>query len=299
MKIHKAVIPIAGFGSRFFPASLACQKAWMPIVGQDGTARALLHYQIKDLIDAGIESICLVVQPHQQQAVLDYFQGSGYPLNTLLEKRPDLIREAQWMRGVLDRLIFSVQSEPEGYGHAVYQSRDFSKGDPVLLCLGDHLFRGRDGSCHEKLMKAFDTCEGRSVSAVNRIGTDDLRGYGTIAGQRTASNPDLIEVSLIIEKPSAETAREKLRVEGLEPDEFLGWFGMHALSPSIYDVLEEMISEGIRHNGEIQMTDAQELQRQREGYMALEMKDASRYDFGTPRDYAANLAAYAGMGYEG
>lgn len=197
------------------------------------------------------------------------------------------------MRAALDRISFAVQEAQEGYGHAVYQSKAFADGEPVLLCLGDHLFRGGNESCHSQLIQAYRACGGRSVSAVNRVGGDELKGYGTIAGKRRQTNADLIDVSLIVEKPSLEVAREKLRVEGLGDDEFLGWFGMHLLSPSIYEVLEEMITEDIRQRGEFQLTYAQELQRQREGYCALEIRDGKRFDFGTPQDYVRSVVEFA------
>ena len=186
-----------------------------------------------------------------------------------------------------------LQEHPEGFGHAVYQSKAFADSDPILLCLGDHLFRGGTESCHSQLINAYRVCGGRSVSAVNRIHTDDLRGYGTIAGKRLQANPDLIDVSLIIEKPSIEVARRKLRVAGLEADEFLGWFGMHVLSPLIYEILEEMITKDIRQQGEIQLTYSQELQRQREGYYALEINDGKRFDFGIPQDLVKSVTEFA------
>jgi UTP--glucose-1-phosphate uridylyltransferase len=142
-------------------------------------------------------------------------------------------------------------------------------------------------------MRAYGVCGGESVSAVNRIHADDLKGYGTIAGKRLQADPDLIDVSRIIEKPSLEVARKELRVDGLGADEFLGWFGMHMLSPSIYDILEELITEDIRQRGEIQLTHSQELQRQREGYCALEMRDGKRFDFGLPQDLARNVTEFA------
>jgi len=293
MKIRKAVVPIAGLGTRLFPASHACKKELFPIVGPDGIARALVHYQIMDLIDAGIEQICIIVRPGEEGLVINYFQGPEESYLKRLEKYPHLAQEAERMRAALDRISFAVQERQEGYGHAVYQSKAFAHGDPILLCLGDHLFRGSVKSCHSQLMQAFDLCGGKSVSAVNRIHTDDLKGYGTIAGKRRQANPDLIDVSLIIEKPSVEVARKELLVDGLEADEFLGWFGMHALSPSIYDILGEMITQGIRQNGEIQLTHAQELQRQREGYCALELKDGKRFDFGTAQDFVKSVSEFA------
>ena len=142
-------------------------------------------------------------------------------------------------------------------------------------------------------MRAYEACGGRSVSAVNRIHACDLKGYGTIAGKRLPADPSLVDVSLIIEKPSIEVARRELRVDGLTDDEYLGWFGMHALSPSIYDVLEEMIAKDIRQNGEFQLTFAQELQRKRDGCYALEIKDGRRFDFGTPFDYVNGVIEFS------
>jgi UTP--glucose-1-phosphate uridylyltransferase len=129
---------------------------------------------------------------------------------------------------------------------------------------------------------------------VNRIGADELKGFGTIAGARRAENPRLIDVSLIIEKPAVAVAREKLRMDGLPAETWLGWFGMHLLAPSIYDILGEMIRDEVRDGGEFQLTRAQEIQRQREGYLALEMTGAERFDFGVPDDFVRSLQAFRG-----
>jgi UTP--glucose-1-phosphate uridylyltransferase len=293
MKIRKAVVPIAGLGTRLFPASHACKKEFFPVVGPDGIARPLLHYQIMDLMDVGMEEICVIVRAGEERLVIDYFKGPGESYIQRLEKHPDLAREAESMQAAMERISFAIQERQEGYGHAVYQSKAFADGDPILLCLGDHLFRGRDESCHGQLIRAFGVCGGKSVSAVNRIHATDLKGYGTIAGKRWPSNPDIIDVALIIEKPTAEAARKGLRVDGLGDDEFLGWFGIHALSASIFDTLEEMIAQDIRQRGEFQLTYAQELQRQREGYCALEMRNGRRFDFGTAQDVVKSVAEFA------
>jgi UTP--glucose-1-phosphate uridylyltransferase len=293
MRVRKAVVPIAGLGTRLFPASHACKKEFFPMVGPDGIARPLLHYQIMDLVDAGIERICIIVRAGEERLVVDYLQGPAESYLKRLEEHSDLLQEVERMRAALDRICFAAQEHPEGFGHAVYQSKAFANGEPILLCLGDHLFRGGNESCHSQLVRAYGMCGGKSVSAVNRIHADDLKGYGTIAGKRLPGNSDLIDVSLIIEKPPLEVARKELRVDGLGTDEFLGWFGMHVLSPSIYDILEEMITKDIRQRGEIQLTYSQELQRQREGYCALEMRDGKRFDFGLPQDFVKNVTEFA------
>jgi UTP--glucose-1-phosphate uridylyltransferase len=286
--IRKAVVPAAGLGTRHFPASHAVKKELFPVVGPDGVARALFHYHLLELTAAGVERVCVIVQPGDEKPIRDYLAGPGEAYLGRLAKHPALLAEAERMRELNDIVTFAVQHEQEGYGHAVYQSRAFADGEPVLLCLGDHLFRGG----HRELVEAAAVAGGRSVSAVNRIGPAELRGFGTIAGRRRVDDPLRIDVSLIIEKPDVATARAKLRVDGLADDEFLSWFGMHLLSPGIYDVLGQMIRDGVRDNGEFQLTRAQELQRQRDGYMAVEMTTARRFDFGVPDDYLASLIAF-------
>ena len=291
--IRKAVVPIAGLGTRLFPASQACKKELFPVIGPDGIARPLLHYQVMDLLSAGIEQICIIVQPGEERLVRGYFGGPDQDYEGRLAKAPELLQELVNMKAALERLSFAVQATQEGYGHAVYQARAFAAGEPVLLCLGDHLFRGAGTSCHRQLIAAYAQCGGYTVSAVNRIGPPELKGYGTIAGRRLPENPQLVEVERIVEKPSIELARRSLRVDGLGPDEFLGWFGMHVLSPAIFEVLADMIARNERQKGEFQLTYAQELLRQREGYFALEMQGGRRFDFGTPQDYVQSVAAFA------
>jgi UTP--glucose-1-phosphate uridylyltransferase len=167
----------------------------------------------------------------------------------------------------------------------------------VLLGLGDHLFRGKGGLCgahspYRELAELAMVSAGKSVSAVNRISAEQLKGYGTIAGIRRAENARLIDISLIIEKPSVAVARERLHVNDLPPETWLGWFGMHLLSPSIYEILGEMIRDNTRDNGEFQLTRAQEIQRQREGYLAFEMTNAQRFDFGVPDDFVASVQEF-------
>lgn len=292
--VRKAVVPVAGLGTRLFPASHAVKKELFPVVGPDGIARALLHYHLLDLDDAGFEEICIIVQPGEEETVRAYINGPDDGYLRRLEKYPALHAEALRMRALGGRVRFAVQHQQDGYGHAVYQARDFVGGEPFLLCLGDHLFRGREKAPAAMLTNAWSRSSGRSVSSVNRITPEQLKGYGTIAGTRRGDEPALIEVSLIIEKPDVATARQRLRVDGLGDDEFLGWFGMHLLAPSVFDILERMIRDDLRDNGEVQLTRAQDIQRAEHGYLALEMPDGTRrFDFGTPQDMLAALADFA------
>jgi len=292
MKVRKAVIPIAGLGTRHFPASHAVKKEMFPVVGTDGIARALFHYHLLELDAAGIEEICIIVQPGEDEAVKNYLRGPDANYLKRLEKYPALLQEAAQMKKFSERVTFAVQHTQEGYGHAVFQTKSFANGEMVLLGLGDHLFRGSPVSPYRELADMAKISRGKSVSAVNRISANELKGYGTIAGTRRAENPRLIDISLIIEKPAVAVAQEKLQVDGLPPQTWLGWFGMHLLAPSIYEILGEMIRDNVRDNGEFQLTRAQEIQRQREGYLALEMTGAQRFDFGVPDDFVASVQAF-------
>ncbi len=292
--VRKAVIPVAGLGTRHFPASHAVKKELFPVVGTDGIGRALFHYHLLELVGAGIEEICIIVQPGEEEMIRHYLAGPDASYLKRLEKYPILLREAEQMRSFLSRLRFAVQTTQEGYGHAVYQTRDFAAGERVLLCLGDHLFRGTPVSPYAELAALAQHAGNKSVSAVSRIVASELRGYGTIAGRRRSDNARLIDVDLIIEKPAVDVARAKLHVDTLPADTWLGWFGMHLLAPSIYDILGEMIRDNIRDGGEFQLTRAQEIQRQREGYLALEMLSATRFDFGIPDDFVRSVQEFRG-----
>ena len=298
MKIRKAVIPAAGLGTRHFPASHAVKKELFPVVGPDGIARALMHYHLRDLLAAGIEEVCLIVQPGDEALFRAYFAGPPAAYLARLVKVPALHEEARQMAAMAERIRYVTQPTQDGYGHAVFQSREFADGEPVLLCLGDHLFRGGGAAanCPAQMIHAFGQSAGCSLSAVNRISAAELKGYGTIAGRRREDRPELIRVTRIIEKPDVAIARAQLRVDGLGEDEFLGWFGMHVLAPSIYDVLAGMIRDDVRDHGEFQLTRAQELQREHEGYFALEIVEGKRYDFGVPADFLRSLAEFSRPG---
>ena len=296
MQIRKAVVPAAGLGTRHFPASHAVKKELFPVVGPDGIARALMHYHLLDLLAAGMEEVCLIVQPGDEETFRRYFAGPASDYLARLARYPELHAEALSMQEISARVHYVTQHTQEGYGHAVFQSRGFAAGEPILLCLGDHLFRGGTESCPAQLLAAFAQRPGKSLSAVNRITAAELRGYGTIAGHRLPDHPDLIEVTRIVEKPSVDLARAHLRVDDLPDDTFLGWFGMHPLLPSIYDILDEMIRDDTRDNGEFQLTRAQEIQREREGYRALEIRSGKRYDFGVPSDFVRSVCEFAQPG---
>ncbi|HET9371438.1 MAG TPA: sugar phosphate nucleotidyltransferase, partial [Vicinamibacterales bacterium] len=222
MSVRKAIVPLAGLGTRLFPASHAVKKELFPVVGPDGIARTIIHQHLIDLTAAGIEEICLIVQPGSDADVRRYLAGPDDAYLHRLSSHPELLDEARQMRAFAERVRFAIQHTQEGYGHAVFQARAFAAGDPTLLCLGDHLFRGRDVSPIQQVTAMVNFAAGRSVSAVNRISAAELKSYGTIGGRRRPHQPRLIDVTRIVEKPDLDTARRELHVDGLPEDTWLG-----------------------------------------------------------------------------
>ena len=115
MQVRKAVIPIAGLGTRHFPASHAVKKELFPVVGADGIARALFHYHLLELDAAGIEEICIIVQPGEDATVKNYLRGPDANYLKRLEKYPALLHEAAQMKKFSERVTFAVQHTQEGF----------------------------------------------------------------------------------------------------------------------------------------------------------------------------------------
>lgn len=291
MSIEKALVSLAGRGTRFFPASHAMRKELFPVLGPDGVVRPILHHQLRALWRSGFREIGLVVRPEDVDGLKRYFAGPSGDDRAALQGNPRHRTELEEMEALGASLTYLEQGSPAGFGHAVWCARDFAGGTPFLLCTGDLLFRE---SAYTVMVEAFARGSGRSVSGVCRIGAGELHGYGTIGGHPAPDAPGLLEITRLIEKPSPELARAELRIDGLPPETWLGWFGLHALSPTIFEILDEALDTPLP--GEIQLTPAQDALRVREGYYAVELPSADRFDFGLPKAFPESLARFAAVG---
>lgn len=246
MKITRAVITAAGPKQRNLPLQT--------LIDRDGSEKAVLRIVIEEVLRAGIEEICVVVRPSDEEAyaaVADDHAG---------------------------RLHFAHQDEPRGYGHAVYCAKDFAAGGPVLHLVGDHLYVSRsEQGCAEHLV-AVAEAEECAVSAVHPTRENVLRHYGTIGGQRLGGRPDLYRVETVVEKPTPTQAERQLVVPGMRSGHYLCFFGMHVLTPTVFDILGHLIerADGTRR---VTLSDALAELAPREQYLALEKQDW-RYDVG-------------------
>jgi len=283
MKVRKAVIAAAGRGTRQYPASMAVQKEMFPLVDRDGLTKAVIQIIGEEAIESGIEEICIVIQPGAERAYRDYFKRLDSETVRNFRGKDWAILESEKLGAFGERLHFAEQQTAEGFGHAVYQAKKFVGDEAFLLLLGDHIYISDvKDRCARQLVRVFEQYMLDAVTGVQPTLERLLHLFGTIRGQPVDPAKGVYKAELIIEKPSIETAREKLVTPGLPAGNYLSHFGMHVFSPRIFDSLEYLMKNNLREKGEFQLTAAQEhLRQQTDKYWAV-VAQGQRYDTGIP-----------------
>ena len=245
MEIKKAIITAAGKSQRTLPLQT--------LVDRDGKSKTALRIIIEEVLAAGLDEICVVVCPGDQAA----FQAAAGEHAS--------------------RLQFVEQAEPKGYGHAVACARSFAAEKSFLLLVGDHLYvAGGQKRCAQQLVEIAHA-EKCAVSAVQATHESKLPYYGAVGGALVAGRKGLYQVSEVIEKPTPTEAEQKLIVPGLRAANYLCFFGMHVLTPSVMDLLEADIKAAKKES--VTLTGALAKLARRERYLASELQ-GRRYDIG-------------------
>jgi len=282
-KVRKAIITAAGRGTRQYPASQAVKKEMFPLVDRDGLSKPVIQIIGEEAIQAGIEEICIVTPPGQENYYREYFRRMNGEEVKAYRGKDWAILESEKLGAFGERLHFAVQETPEGFGHAVYQAKKFANGEPVLLMLGDHIYLSDvKDNCARQIIKIYEQYMLDSVSGVQPTLERMLHLFGVIKGAPIDPSKGIYKCELIHEKPSIEYAREHLVTAGLPAGNYFGHFGMHAFGPGIFDSLEYLIKNNIREKNEIQLTTAQEhLRTQTDKYWAVHVH-GQRLDTGIP-----------------
>ena len=290
--IQKAIIPIAGYGTRLFPATKAVPKALFPIIAQDGLAKPIIQLIIEEALTAGVEEVCLVAQPHQVEPITAYFSGD---VPDAIREKSELAVQADRLAEIGERLQFAIQAEPQGFGHAIYCAKDFAAGKPVMILLGDHLYISEtDVSCAKQLADVY-TQVGKSVTSLDVCDESELSVNGIVQGSPTPDNPDHFKLARIAEKPAVDYAREHMRVEGIwdtqETHKYLCHFGIDLLTPLLFDILDHNYRNKILTHGEIQLRDAMAEMVRQEGMYGYRVA-GKRYDTGNPQELLKTAYAF-------
>ncbi|QHT65977.1 nucleotidyl transferase [Rhodocytophaga rosea] len=275
MKIKKAVITAAARGERLYPVADTVQKAMLPVIDTDGLYKPVLQIIAEEAFLSGIEEICVVCAPGDEQRYTEAFQSLHTNLLQSYKGIDWAKEEAEKIDHLLSRLHFAEQKEPLGYGHAVHCAKGFVNNEPFLLLLGDYLYVSNmpGKRCAQQLID-LAVQENCSVSAVNPTVEHLIGKYGTLTGKHISNVPGVYLVEKLIEKPSLSIAELELQTPGLRIGYYLCFFGMHVLTPLIFQILEKNMPHS---NGNLTLTASlQELSRQ-DKYLAQEVK-GSRYD---------------------
>ncbi len=281
MHIRKAVITAAGRGVRLYPVADTLQKEMLPVVDRDGLAKPVVQIIAEEAIDSGIEEICIVCAPGDEEQYLRQLRLLRENLLSAYSGADWAQEQARRLDNLIRRLSFAVQDEPRGYGHAVHCAKSFVGSEPFLLLLGDHLYIShRKGERCAQQVLGLAASEECAVAAVQATREHLVGHYGTLSGKRVPDAPGVYQIEKIAEKPSLSMAELQLQTPGLRAGQYLCFFGMHVLPHRIFQVLEELDTGGGAGGGEMQLTPALQELAKREKYLALEVA-GTRYDIGS------------------
>ena len=180
--IKKAVIPLAGFGTRVFPATKTVRKCFMPILDTDGILKPALMILLERLLESGIEEICLIIGEDEQEEFDRFF--APLPENHREKLPMHMARCEELIREMSQRIVYVHQKERLGFGHAVWLARQFTENEPVLLLLGDFVYRSNtEVNCSRQIMDAYKEC-GCALVSVKEVPLDQVVHYGILHGVR-------------------------------------------------------------------------------------------------------------------
>ncbi|HUQ63437.1 MAG TPA: UTP--glucose-1-phosphate uridylyltransferase GalU [Acidimicrobiales bacterium] len=259
-QVRKAVIPAAGLGTRFLPATKAQPKEMLPVVDKPA-----IQYVVEEAVRAGLRDI-LIITGRGKRSLEDHFDRS-FELEHYLEagNKFDQLKEMRAIAEMAD-IHYVRQGEPRGLGHAVAAAREHVSGEPFAVLLGDDIMTD-ESTILEEMLSAYGRY-GRSVVALKEFPLEEISSYGCVRSE--PAGDDLVRILDIVEKPKPEDAPSNLAV-----------MGRYIFTPEIFDMLER-VEPGA--GGEIQLTDAIGMLLADQTIYGHVFSDG-RYDIGDKLDY--------------
>jgi len=264
----KAVIPAAGRGTRFLPATKAQPKEMLPLID-----KPVIQFVVEEAVASGIDDI-LIITGRGKRAIEDHFDKS-FELEEILERdgKNDILKEVRNISDLAD-IHYIRQREPKGLGNAIYYAKKHVGDEPFVVLLGDDIISS-DVPCTKQLIEYYEKYKA-PIIAVNKVEKEMIESYGVVDGEMVE---DLVyKVKDLVEKPKPEDAPSNL-----------GITGRYLLTPDIFDALEKT-KPG--KGGEIQLTDALRILSQEREMYAYDFEGV-RYDLGNKADYIKATIEYA------
>lgn len=267
-RVRKAIIPAAGLGTRFLPATKAMPKEMLPIVD-----KPTIQYIVEEAVASGIEDI-IIVTGKGKRAIEDHFDFAPELEQNLAEKgKIDLLDKVRYSTNLAD-IHYIRQKEPKGLGHAVWCARNFIGNEPFAVLLGDDIVQS-DTPCLRQLINQYEETHS-SVIGVQTVSDEDTHRYGIIDPE--SQNGRRYQVSNFVEKPNTGTAPSNLAI-----------MGRYVLTPEIFMFLDKQ-EKGA--GGEVQLTDAIQHLNQIQRVFAYDF-EGQRYDVGEKIGFVKTTVEFA------
>ena len=269
MKVKKAVIPAAGLGTRFLPATKAQPKEMLPIVD-----KPTIQYIVEEAVASGIEDI-IIVTGRSKRAIEDHFDKS-YELESELTKhqKDDLLKVVQDISNMAN-IYYVRQKEPKGLGHAIHCAKTFIGNEPFAVLLGDDVVYSPENPCLKQMIDVYDKTQA-SVLGVQQVKPEDVSKYGIVDCKEEGER--IYRVNTLVEKPAIEDAPSNIAI-----------LGRYIITPAIFACLEETKPGS---GGEIQLTDALNMLCKKEKMYAYNFI-GRRYDVGNKMGFLEATVEYA------
>lgn len=265
-KVRKAVIPAAGFGTRFLPATKAQPKEMLPVVD-----KPIIQYVVEEAVEAGIEQVILVTGWHKR-AIEDHFD-KHFELEARLEKdgKTELLEEVRRI-SELGNFVYIRQKEALGNGHALLIAREIVGDEPVVMLWGDDFISAKPSRTRQ-MIQAYEKYGTSILSGIRTKDPEDTKKYGYVGGREVESG--VFEVDRFIEKPGPEKAPSDLAVVS-------GFL----FTPEIFDALERAIPQTIDQGKELYYVDGvNNMMAEGKKVHAIEVKNGKYYDCGSKIGY--------------
>lgn len=268
MKVRKAIIPAAGLGTRFLPATKAMPKEMLPIVD-----KPTIQYIVEEAIESGIEDI-IIVTGKGKRAIEDHFDHSFELEESLFKSgKLELLKEVQKSSNLVD-IHYIRQKEPKGLGHAIWCARNFIGNEPFAVLLGDDIVSATY-PCLKQLIDQYNS-HNASIIGVQNVTWEEVSRYGIV--DSIAINDRLYSIKNLIEKPTKKDAPSNLAV-----------MGRYILTPKIFEILDNQKPGA---GGEIQLTDAIAQLTESEDVYAYNF-EGIRYDVGEKMGFIKTTIEFA------
>ena len=293
--IRKAIIPVAGFGTRLYPETRFLKKDFFPIIDKDGQVKPLILILLEECKAAGIEEVCIVLGSREEREQYRQFFETPLPKEHLDKLPKEKIKYERHILDIGKRLTYVYQTEKKGFGDAVYRCVDFAANEPVLLLLGDTIYRSNTNKCCAlQFIEAFEKYN-KPMMSIHEIPLEKVCYYGVTSGKWIDSKEHVLNMSNITEKPSSAYAEENLGVSSLTvkgAKSYYCAFGSYILTKEVFAQLKDNINNNVVNaKGEVELTTALEQVRQQNGLLGV-ILDGQMFDIGVPNEYRNTMCNF-------